>query len=137
MYTHDELVWLAGFLDGDGCFTAAEKSGVFIRVAHTHKPTLDFITKTFGGSLHEHNHGRPKHYKQVWRWAICGDEAKDLAINLIPYLREKRPQAELLVDILALRTGRGNRQTAEHKALRNKLVQHLKDLKYEGKRDIG
>ncbi len=123
-----DIAWAAGFIDGDGCFSSSN-TGVFIRVAHTHKPTLDFLQKTFGGTLHEHNHGRPAHYKRVWRWAVWGDTAKEVALQLLPYLKEKKEQAAILINILDLRVGRGNKRPVEVKELRDSLVKKLSDLK--------
>lgn len=123
-----DLAWAAGFIDGEGCFTSTN-TGVFVRVAHSHKPSLEFLLELFGGTLHEHNHGRPAHYKRIWRWVVCGEEAKSTCEKLLPYLKEKLPQANLILEILNTRTGRGIRPSQELKEYRVKLKQELSELK--------
>jgi hypothetical protein len=130
-----DLIWSAGFIDGEGCFTCSN-TGVFVRVAHSHKPSLEFLQSIFGGTLHQHNHGRPAHYKDIWRWVVCGEEAKKTCIQLLPYLKEKRPQAQLILAILETRTGRGIKPSLELKRNRDTLKQMLSNLKKKQNENI-
>jgi len=69
--TEADLAYIAGFLDGEGCFTFT--SSVTVKAAITHLPTLEWLQTLFGGSLREHN--SPTHKKKAWVWAVHADKA--------------------------------------------------------------
>lgn len=60
----------------------------------TVSPVLVYTPKRlFGGSITE----RIKKNTRVFRWSMYGKNAIELLALLLPYLRYKRPQAEILI----------------------------------------
>lgn len=109
------LAYLAGAIDADGHITvtrAVRKLGK----RYTHSPTYYhprlgytsvsdivpvILCDTFGGNIHKHQPKNAKH-RLVYQWHI-GTAACGIADGLLtPYLRQKRRQAELVVELCAL-----------------------------------
>lgn len=96
--------YVAGFLDGEGCFGLYEnnKGGIdaSISVGVTYKPILDLIQREYGGILYETKAGTNK---TIWRWKLYGNEAVDMIDRVAMFMHEKQRQAILLKDYLCWR----------------------------------
>ena len=102
------LAYVAGFLDAEGGFSIRkyrdknqkQNYGIYIgfRVSNTNKEILEYLSKLFGGSVGEHklnkNVGK---WKKAYRWQISARKAYNLLIQIYPYLRIKKPQADLML----------------------------------------
>lgn len=90
------MEYLAGFIDGEGCVQMGT-NGAYMEISHTYLEVLDDIHREFGGVLHGPYY-RKLNWKPAWRWRIRGEEGKGLAVQLLPYLREKRRQVEYMIE---------------------------------------
>jgi hypothetical protein len=107
--------WAAGFIDGEGCFSYGTSPR--LTVENTHLPSLLWLRRLFGvGTITKRKNLRRG--RQSYSWDVSGDKCLWAITRLLPYLREKKPQAELLFEIRAKRP-----------AERAELKQKLKDLK--------
>jgi hypothetical protein len=89
-----EACYLAGFLDGEGCF---ERAGAAkISVSNTCLPTLEFFLAQYGGSIRKKQRSN-KRQRIAWEWIVCGDDARRLARLVFPFLREKQRQCWLVI----------------------------------------
>ncbi len=89
-----DLAWMAGYLDGEGSFVLNHNS-IRLQLDNTYLPSLLFFRQKFGGSilLPKRQKGRP-----VYRWVLGGKKLEPILELLLPYLREKKPQAQILAD---------------------------------------
>lgn len=128
------LDWFAGFFDGEGSiglywnkgskdsrYRSGHKTGCWIRsvtILHTHRPTLLLWKQRFGGRVAINRIGKGTH-KTTWVWTV-GSVLYILWVldSLIPKLREKKPQAEVMRSCL--------RGTVTHE----KAARMLKRLKH-------
>ena len=92
-YTREDLIWLAGFVDGEGCvsYVKRDKRPSFrfeIRVSNTDLPVLEWIHQRFGGYLYQL---KPAHlnWNPCFQWWIADKRAKELYSELKPYLKIK------------------------------------------------
>lgn len=116
---HDPLTlaYLAGAIDADGHITVT-RSLRKIGKRYSHSPTyyhpkigytsIDetvplFLRQTFGGAIHRHQPKNAAH-RLVHIWSITTAASGAVAEALIPHLRMKRHQAELLAELCALIT---------------------------------
>lgn len=116
----EDVIYLAGYLDGEGCFWAYQDDHSLrygIVCENTHRPTIEWIASTFGGSITQVS-GKKENHRTTYRWAIVGKQARELAECLIPYLKEKANQA---VVIIALH------QTAAYPKLGRKVHPQVKE----------
>lgn len=120
--TDQDLAYLAGFLDGEGCFTTTSSS-IVIKSSNTSLPVLNWIRETFGGSISLHS---KRHQKQAYQWSINGANAERLCRKLHPYLREKKAQAALLLLFHTTVGPRGRRVSQEDRAFRDDIRKELR-----------
>lgn len=94
-YTTEDLIWLAGFIDGEGCVSWIKSKGrpsrrFEIRIANTNLSVMEWIHQCFGGYLYEFNPNNKKaHHKQCYHWYIRDWRAVELHEQLKLYLKIK------------------------------------------------
>lgn len=124
MHIHDgdaagvrDLAWLAGFIDGEGCFhfrrATGRRAGHFnyyypaIRISNTHTETLAVVRGILdrNGLHHNVSWRHPKNgYLSSWDIEARGAKRLELWLTtLIPFLRTKRAQAEDVLQFIRLR----------------------------------
>lgn len=89
---HISIEWLAGFIDGEGCFNYYMRSTPGLKINSANYDILCRIKEQYGGAIYDHSRGSNT-ARQSWTWNISGNEAKDLILKLLPYLIEKQNQA--------------------------------------------
>ena len=120
------IAYFAGAIDADGYFSI-QKTQRTKGERHSHRPiyyearvgftgTLgdevqQLLKETFGGGVYYHQPKNPR-YKKWAAWQVTGKNAGAAAEVLIPHLRMKRRQAELIVEFVAVLA----RQKAEMQA---------------------
>lgn len=102
--------YLAGLLDGEGWIGVSKVSdyahsrtrkGYFfkanIAIANTYKPLIDWLQKSFGGTVREDNRGNRK--RTLYQWGSQNPEyITEFLRTILPYLRIKREQALNLIE---------------------------------------
>ena len=111
--TEEELGYLAGFMDGEGCFyiTPAPTYKVHVRCSNTYKPIIDRLQELFGGSVTEDVKRKP-HHKQCYSWGVVARDAEKVCKTLLPYLKEKKERALACILIRQFNT-QGKRPSKE------------------------
>lgn len=102
-----QLAYVAGFIDGEGCFTIGVSNGktsvnphhhVALVVTNTNEQVINFLRETFQvGSIN--TRAAKKNHKQCWNWIVYGKNAVSIAEQLMPYLIVKRRAAELIIEL--------------------------------------
>lgn len=98
--SHDDLVYLAGLVDGEG-YIGVELVGrgdryllITISVVNTNRMALDWIAERFGGAVRPH--GRLHlGWKASFAWRMSGEPTARLLARLYPHLIIKKEQAWL------------------------------------------
>lgn len=114
--------WLAGYIDGDGCFTGRiAKSGSFrpklkISAAEHDRQGVELIKKVYGGSIAERK--SEKHTDIVqYDLYLSPSKAKAVLPNFVKHLILKKDQAKYIlrcVDSLGYQNGRAIKQMLKH-----------------------
>lgn len=95
--------YLAGFFDGEGCFSAQSSRGwmanFYITISTTKKIEAEIFKERYGGSLSENNTTNPDH-SVFWTIRISGMDALETAKELQPYLIGKREQCDVFIEAL-------------------------------------
>jgi len=101
-----DIAWAAGFFDGEGCIQIRKsKTGnkmyytLLVSIDNTDpRPLLDLkrimggVTKLKGA---QSIHSDTWENRSVWRWAVMSKQAELILRSLLPYLRNKKEEAEL------------------------------------------
>ncbi len=92
--TNDQLRYFAGWMDGEGCFGYRETP--FVRATNTYKPILLELRSAFGGSVCL-SQAKAGSHRTIFQWQTYGATALDVCVLLLPHLKEKAPQAALVI----------------------------------------
>jgi hypothetical protein len=96
MISDRDLVWAAGFLEGEGCFYTARKNpngaSGGVTAAQVQRWPLDKLRGIFGGSIALRRRQPPAN--DAWYWGLYGRDAVGLMMTLYGLLSPKR-QAQI------------------------------------------
>jgi Txe/YoeB family toxin of Txe-Axe toxin-antitoxin module len=143
--TKDELLWMAGFFDGEGSVfihTVSPKRNrrgeilaLQVRVANTKEESLRPFFDNYGGHI---GNSLPKAYnprwqpKRIYYWMASHRKAARFLTDILPYLKLKEPQARLGLEFEALKqanNGHGSRTLSnEENLLYEAYRQEMKEL---------
>jgi hypothetical protein len=114
--TEGLLSYLAGYFDGEGC-VRFDNTPV-CSVASIYPYTLEVFRDCFNGAIG--SEVRHSTHKKIYRWRAYGDNATAFLSEIHPYLREKRVQALLCLEIRKTPPG----------STRNGMIQQLNQTKH-------
>ena len=146
MYTPEELAYVSGFFDAEGCISIAKNQGkrnispsyeLYASLSCTDKSIIEWLNLTFGGSITDRTHHAyiaKNGYSPAWNWRLGTNEARDFLVLLLPYLKIKHIQAAIGIESqdykkshkLMLRSSQGRQQ--EILARHEEYYQHLNSL---------
>lgn len=116
----DAAYW-AGFLDGEGSFglykhKAKTPAGFIlaptVQAANTRLEIMQELKAAFGGYITLHKANPKLNRKPLYNWRLTSRRAMEVVKTVLPYLKLKTPQAELLLeagDILRKRHENGHK----------------------------
>lgn len=129
------LSYLAGFFDGEGCISILKYSkksewnaSYFLQaqIGQKYGSTLDWVKVNFGGNVYK---------KRDQTWIVTNFKAYEFIKLLMPYLKYKKPQAELAIKFYEERILGAKRKHAtqphskEEIAKREEMLMQMKLLK--------
>ena len=123
--------YAAGIVDAEGCLGIGKSNdprgpiySARITVSNRSKELIDFFVENFGGYVTT-EHPKKAEHNVNYLWHLSSSQHTERFLSQIyPYLREKKNQADILLEYLSLR-GENN------PAKRETLYQRAKDLKNE------
>ncbi len=101
----EQLAWAAGFIDGEGCFSCTMrdwKRGWIswrLMVGQAMQRPLEELCYMFRGSIRVLRESDGPKHKTFWTWVVQGIDCTSVAKTLLPFLRVKRLQAELICEL--------------------------------------
>lgn len=129
--------YLAGLFDGEGCFNAFSRSRIRSAWQYGYKGSISMtdgyplkwaLSATGLGNLY-HYPARSLKHKSVYHWHIYGRETSSLARVILPYLKVKVRQAEIILDLDDLRF---NPSREDRRILSEPLIRELYVLNQRG-----
>jgi len=112
MIIDNEIVWMAGFFDGEGNITINRMFSravnpvynLLLTLVNTDKRTIPPFRERFGGSIRI----RKSNFKDVHIWNITGKAAGNFLNQIYPYSMIKKEEIDIANKFLALpKKGRG------------------------------
>ena len=118
--TPTDLAYVAGYMDGEGCFRA-NKGNIEVQIKNTYPHVLHYIQELFGGAVREEKREAVnRNHRTAFCFSIYGESARKMVRCLLPYLREKKIQAELTLELI---------MHPKHSSKKEFIVRKLKELK--------
>jgi hypothetical protein len=106
--TEVQKAYIAGFFDGEGCISISKYQGKNnITPAYTLKvvigqkgdqPLFEFMEITGLGKIHKHK--KQSCSGDFYQWHLCPADAKELLMAMLPYLRNKKREAQIAVEFV-------------------------------------
>lgn len=147
-YTIQQASYLAGIMDGEGCFVIGAyaknpKTGTphfhtTMQVSNADERLIDWLVENFGGKKAYYTAKQtPKNSKRaVYKWVIHSDRVKHLCEVILPYSVIKKEQAETMIKMrdtferTRMRKGQQGTQPIDKDVLelRYSLFNHMKSL---------
>jgi len=123
-----ELAYTAGIIDGEGSISLllnkCKKQKAFyqmrVTVRNTNEWLVQWLKVTYGGYFYPSHYGdeeRAKNWKPQWQWAIAANKALVFLKLIYPYLRLKKPQAEVAIQFQEARCGQGHHLSEAERAI--------------------
>jgi hypothetical protein len=130
------VAYFAGHFDGEGCIHGRSQVGkkshvLTVQVCGYYEETVRDYCAKWGGSVScrakGSSNGSSVSRCDVYRWVAAGKNAISFLKDVLPYLREKRVQAELAVTWPQSKSG--VHLSPEDRKIRADMVKRLKELK--------
>lgn len=115
------MVYAAGYLDAEGCLRFQNTTRVSI--SNTYPLTLFWFQKLFGGTVRERSAPKEGH-RQAYEWYCSGETARNCIKEVIPFLKEKLPQAVILLQMLKYPKKSTKRNTLMAELTKLKRINH-------------
>ena len=96
-FDEEDLNYAAGYLDGEGCFHISSGRKIAVACETTHKPTILWLQKLFGGSVTHLTKKKKANWRPTYRWQVVARDALKVCQCLAPRLKEKQEQALMLI----------------------------------------
>lgn len=128
------LAYTAGIIDGEGCIRGSCRlyrgclcTVATVQVCMCSKVIIEWMHKHYGGSLYvlPKRPNRPDRFM----WQITCASARPILVALLPYLMEKRAQAEVAIQLIDMLSTQGRRISPEETEVRKGLCLTMKQLK--------
>ena len=123
-----DIVWLAGFLEGEGTFGIRKNDSVYISAASTDIDVLEYIKGIFEGSIYKVTK-RKEHWKDAWVWTLTGNTAVKLYKKLLPRMASRRSER---IDYVLTRHAKARLRQKAKKAYIYSRRERVKKLRKEG-----
>jgi hypothetical protein len=95
----EDKVWLAGFIDGEGHIGLSTKGPkhfqTVLKIQTTHEPTMKYVADLLHCPLSTVYTDHPI-WKNSYRAAIYDKKAAEVLKEVLPYLKTKKEQAEVI-----------------------------------------
>jgi hypothetical protein len=93
-----ELYWVAGFLEGEGCFYLSKRKQYglaypMMSASQNYREPLDRVARIFGGNV-----SLPPSRSKCWIWHLCGKGVSGVMRRIRPLLsRRRREQIDIAI----------------------------------------
>ncbi len=108
--TKEEIIYLAGLIDGEGYIGIVPHQKKYTRailsISTTSPEIIDFLKNRVGGQVSMFYPKEGDTHSPYWRWIMKRKkELKELLTKILPYLRCKKANAELVLNYFSCEWG--------------------------------
>lgn len=133
-----DYAYLAGLIDGDGCFSYGTANGglyVHLRIVNTYLPVMEHLVRLYGGYLSKQS--GTAGWKVAHHYTLSASKLRILLPKILPHLIIKRDAALVVQEFLAIPvwntiTDRSDSVRTARKALQVELIDQLRCLNKKG-----
>lgn len=121
----EKLIYAAGLFDGEGCIglyntrTKLDKRAAYyqlvFRVTQKTPLCIEVMLELWDGNLHTYTNVGPNKPGPYYSYRLTNKKAEAALKELLPYLREKKSQAEMALEFCTLRRKQGHQSKLERR----------------------
>ena len=101
MLSTNDIYWIAGFLEGEGCFTNGKERSTIVQASQKEREPLDHIASLLGGKIGYNKKG-------FYKWYMSGSRAIGVMFTVFLLMSSRRKgQIEKAVKAWKARTNHG------------------------------
>lgn len=93
-YTKEETAWLAGILEGEGCFlldySGGDRRRVVVALKMTDKDIVERVQRLFGGRAMRKIQPPNDHHKSLYLVRVQGKKAQEVMRRIYPHMGQRR-----------------------------------------------
>ena len=126
-----DCAYAAGIFDGEGCIHITRNNrgsyALIVTVGNNNEWLVKWLQFAFGGYIGTHVSTLSR--RPCFQWQLSANKAVEFLQAIMPYLRIKKPQAELAIQFQSKRNHCGISSTPEQNALNEAdrlLMRHYK-----------
>ena len=136
-----DKAYTAGIIDGEGSISLVvhtsrrTKSGrpatspkLLIQVSMTSYEVINWLVETWGVGNAYLFPKREAHHKQAWSWRVRGAPAAEILTQILPYMKAKKPQAELGIKAASMKGAAGKKIGDETMAIHLEMREQMMQL---------
>lgn len=129
--TTEDLKYLAGYFDGEGCITVFPQKKrnchvLRITVCSGDKMCVDLYSEFFGGSVLKRR-AEWNSNRQMWYWSLTGQAAQDFLVVIGPHLKSAKSDQAFMACLMPIMTN-GKRLHPIEKGLRSQLGAWIRQI---------
>lgn len=103
----ENSAYVAGLIDGEGCIHIEKTRGTYrarltIGMTEVALPLLRTLKEEWGGTLYQMRKPTER-WAGAWTWYASGPDAKAILMEVRPFLRLKREQADTVIELESVR----------------------------------
>jgi len=108
MIKETDLSYIAGFIDADGAIMLQKSHRIalgwnpsytpIVQAYSSKKEPIEYIQSIFGGNIRR---GKRNGKQYEYNWQIAGSKIKWILKSLLPYLKIKKKQAKILINLIS------------------------------------
>lgn len=133
--TEIECAWLAGLLEGEGCFRFQRTAYVILSM--TDEDIVDRAAKLMGGHVRRIPK-RSHQTKDVFSTQVLADKALSVMASVLPYMGSRRSQKiKAVIAACHARPGKPRGQRARGSKLTDEQARDIKAMAVVGSRKVG
>lgn len=131
-----DAAYLAGLIDGEGSIHRARHGNgavtVNLRIVNCDQGVLKWAAKMLDGKLYVHPASKA-HWKSGWQVWVGQNALERVLQEILPFMKIKRRQAELALELAALPVHTGGRgHPSKTTPARERICQQITDLNRRG-----
>lgn len=131
----EDWAYAAAAIDGEGTLTINRQRrrsySSVVEVFNTNSLFTEWLQKTFGGWVYTYP-SRDKKWKPQHQWVLSGRNTEEFLCGVLPYLKLKEEQAQILRSLNALRKKAPHRISDDDIAQRQALYEKVQSLNRRG-----
>lgn len=136
-----DLSYIAAFFDGEGCIAITRSKpkerreylySVDVYASNTKVQVLSWMRDSTRLGVVQPKHDERPTVKRCWIWRLRNDEVRILLPQIMPYLKIKLQQAELVLEFLDLESNSGREVPEQILIQRQVIFEELAELNKRG-----